>query len=108
MTSIIDGSKPFSPDQIAEAKKAVIPAGVIGVFNRLIAKHYSEGSAEIGQKEIVAAICATMECERGKVFAEKWLDVEDLFRAEGWKVVYDKPAYNESYEATFTFSRGAT
>lgn len=31
------------------------------------------------------------------------LDVEDVYRAAGWEVTYDKPGYNETYDATFTF-----
>ncbi len=35
-----------------------------------------------------------------------WLNVEELYRAQGWTVTYDKPGYNESYPATFTFAPG--
>jgi hypothetical protein len=44
------------------------------------------------------------DVERGEIFHRGWLDVEDAYRAEGWTVVYDKPGYNESYAASFTFS----
>lgn len=28
-----------------------------------------------------------------------WLDLEDIYRDEGWTVEYDSPGYNETYEA---------
>lgn len=40
-----------------------------------------------------------------EVFKKGWLNVEYLFRAAGWEVQYDKPGYNETYEAYFTFSK---
>ena len=37
------------------------------------------------------------------IYDNNWLDIEDIFREAGWKVTYDKPAYNESYDAYFKF-----
>jgi hypothetical protein len=42
---------------------------------------------------------------RQQVFDNNWLDVEDIFRKAGWKVNYEKPAYNESYPASFKFQQ---
>ncbi|MDG1949717.1 MAG: hypothetical protein P8J32_02740 [bacterium] len=42
---------------------------------------------------------------RRKVFDEKRLDIEPAFEKDGWKVVYDKPGYNESGNAYFVFSK---
>jgi hypothetical protein len=46
-----------------------------------------------------------MGVSRQEVFDNQWLDIEDIYREAGWKVSYDKPAYNETYKAYFTFSR---
>lgn len=97
--------QPIRPEDIGKAKRGVIPDKVVGVFNRLIAKHYSNGSATIKQEEVVEMLTVHMECDRAKIYEEKWLDIEDLFRDAGWKVTYDKPGYNETYPATFTFRR---
>lgn len=45
-----------------------------------------------------------MDVPRNVVFANKWLDIEDIYREQGWRVDYDKPAYNENYQASFTFA----
>lgn len=53
--------------------------------------------------ELIAASPALVN--RGDVFAQHWLDIEDVYRAEGWIVDYDKPAYNQSYRAYFVFKK---
>jgi len=47
-----------------------------------------------------------LKVDRNKIFEMGWLDVEDAYRAQGWNVVYDRPGYCESYEASFIFTRG--
>jgi hypothetical protein len=33
------------------------------------------------------------------------MDVEDVYQKAGWEVEFDKPGYNEDYEANFKFSK---
>jgi hypothetical protein len=37
------------------------------------------------------------------IWENKWLDVEDEYRKNGWEVEYDKPGLGESYPARFIF-----
>lgn len=100
--------KPLKPSDIGEAKKKVIPDEVIEVFNELIAVKYTNGRALFKQKDVVARICSKMNMramEENTIFENGWLNVEEMYRAEGWKVTYDKPAYSESYDATFEFRK---
>jgi hypothetical protein len=46
-----------------------------------------------------------MGMERAEVFSKHYLDFEDVYRKQGWKVYFDRPGFNESYTATFTFSK---
>ena len=39
------------------------------------------------------------------IFDKGSLNVETIYRKDGWNVEYDKPGYNESYDASFKFSR---
>ena len=96
---------PITPDQVAQAKKDALPDEVIQEVNRLIGKNWSGHSATIKQDEIVAAVASRLDVPRQKVFDELWLNFEDVYRKVGWEVKYDKPAYNESYPATFEFRR---
>ena len=40
---------------------------------------------------------------KAKIFSEGYLNVEEVYREQGWVVSYDKPGYNESYDANFKF-----
>lgn len=94
------------PDEVAATKAKVLPAAVLDAFNVLIAKNFTAGRAIVTQDEAIAAICGAMGIDRHAVFANHYLDVEEVFREAGWRVEYDKPAYYENYEATFTFCAG--
>ena len=97
--------KPITPTEVASAKSSKIPDEVIKAFNDLIVTEWDGHSAVIHQDEICTLVAERLKVKRQTVFANKWLDVEDIFRQAGWKVEYDKPGYNETYEATFTFSK---
>jgi hypothetical protein len=114
--------KPISPNEIAEHKAKIFPDFVIKSFNDLIAKNFSSGSAEVVQGDVIDEILKNwdlpiessyrdddvhlLQSQRRKmIFDEGWLNVEEIYRAEGWLVEYDKPAYNESYRAFFEFRK---
>ena len=88
---------PISPKEAKSGKH--IPDEVFEVFNDLI----REGGGTVKQGVAVARISAKMGVTRSQIFERGWLDVEDAYRAKGWKVDFDKPGFNESYEAYFTF-----
>lgn len=100
--------QPITPDEAVVRKGAIIPDFVIESFNELIAENLTlSGRAVISQDDVVSRILSkcTLATDRQSIYERKWLDVEPLYRAAGWHVVYDKPAYYESYEPTFTFTK---
>lgn len=81
--------------------KNEIPDFVIEAVNELIQENMDSCQyATILQKTIKERILTKTDQD----FKFSWLDFEQLYRAEGWSVEYDKPGYNESYEAYFKFS----
>jgi hypothetical protein len=94
---------PKSPEEIEQLQTSRIPDAVFEVFNELIAEKGANGHAVVNQREVVAGISKRMGCSVEMIFDKGWLNVESLYQKAGWSVVYDKPAYNETYEATFTF-----
>lgn len=106
--------KPISPKEARIKKQAAIPDFVIEAFNKLIVENMSvSGTATIQQDAVMDLIMAHSKLEtplapeaftRQDVYSRRWLDVEDLYRKQGWNVKYDKPGYNESYNAFFEFS----
>lgn len=95
--------QPITPDEVVQCKAKVLPGAVIQVFNDLIAKHWNGHGARFTQDEAAALIASSLDVPRQEVFDNRWLDVEEVFRAVGWHVEYDSPGYNESYKATFAF-----
>lgn len=90
----------------AEVKASPIahPA-MIEVVNELLRKYFDGHQAVIRQEEIKEMfIKRTPEYDSHRMFAEKLMDIEQFYRAAGWKVVYEKPGYNERGQAFFTFS----
>lgn len=98
-------SKPIRPDEVTSLKAQTLPDEVFDVFNAAIAKHWDGRSATFTQDEVVAALAEKLSTSREDLYARKLLDVEDVYRAAGWSVEYNRPGYNETYRATFTFSR---
>lgn len=96
-------SGPIKPEEVENAKIISIPDAVFDVFNELIIKDMSSGVATVRQEEAVKLIAERCECEPQKIYDNRWLDIEEAYRRVGWKVEYDKPAYNENYPALFRF-----
>ena len=91
----------ITPAQARKQKKFVIPDFVLQAFNELIVKNLQNGSSRFVQDEVVRRIKEDLEDEAE--FDYDWLDVEPVYEEAGWKVEYDKPGYNETYPASFTF-----
>lgn len=107
---------PFTPAEVADQQVKRLPEFVIEAVNEVLVKKTVNGYGTIPQDDLIEAICVkarmTMSHKfksvaqlREVLFAERWLDFEKTYRAAGWKVDYDRPGYNESYSATFTFSK---
>lgn len=100
--------EPLKPEDVPGYKKTIFPDFVLESFNELIAKNWNNGRAMVLQKDVVNLMSLKMPGEsysdnKNKIYAEGWLNVEDIYREAGWKVTYNKPGYNESYEASFEF-----
>jgi hypothetical protein len=93
---------PIKPSEIVNAKKTIFPDEVFEAFNELIATHFSCGRATI-KKDDVVELMVKKGLKRNEIYSNHWLDVEEIYQTEGWKVGYDQPGYCESYPATFTF-----
>lgn len=100
-------SKPITPDEVTKIKKTIFPDEVFDAFNELIAKNFNGRSATVKQKDVVTLIVEKSHdaFSRQQVFDNHWLDVEDVYREFGWKVEFDKPGYNETYDAFFKFTK---
>lgn len=114
-------TKPISPSQIAAHKAKSFPAYVFDAVNDLLASEFSNGSATIKQKHIIDRMLEKANKDisneeiddefggygssltKDKIFSRGYLNFEEVYREAGWEVSYDKPAYNETYDASFKF-----
>ncbi|MGZ8924599.1 MAG: hypothetical protein ACXW2E_01820 [Nitrososphaeraceae archaeon] len=95
--------RPINPNDIEKVVGSRIPDAIIKTVNELIIENWDGSEAIILQKNIIQR---SQELFPSTVrFNYKWLNIESLFESVGWKVKYDKPAYNESYEPFFVFSK---
>ena len=112
--------KPINFNEALNNSLADIPDEVIDAFNKLITKQLNKATktATVYQDDVVQLITelmisnyadtdpqtlAEISTLRTKIFGNKWLDVEPLFREAGWSVGYDQPAYNKTYKASYKF-----
>ena len=96
--------KPIKPSEVTQH----IPGWIIRGTNDCILDHYRELTKEshFTQDELIESCLKYAPDEnitRGTIFDNGWLDIEPLYRKEGWIVEYDKPAYCENYPANLTF-----
>jgi hypothetical protein len=98
--------QPISPDDVSKQKLQYLPEEVILAVNEAIAECWNGVESTIKQKNLIDKILLKMpELSRQEVFDKHYLEIEDIYREAGWKVRYDKPGYNESYDAYFEFSK---
>jgi hypothetical protein len=99
--------KPISPDEIIQNLDKIIPAAIIQAVNQLLMEKYrGTGEVTIKQKDIVErAVSIDERLTSSIIFEKKYMDFEDLYRKSGWSVSYDKPGYNENYDAFFIFNK---
>jgi len=98
-------SQPITPNEVVRLKEKILPNEVFDAFNELIAKKWNGRSSTVLQCEVVKLLKGKMQLEDTSIiFDNNWLDVEPVYRDAGWVVKYDKPGYNESYEASFKFT----
>lgn len=88
------------PGELLLQQKLSIPKEVLEAFEAEITKQWDGTQARVLQKDVIARI---KNISKEELYANHWLDVEPIFRANGWDVKYDKPAYCENYNAFFIF-----
>jgi len=94
--------KPITPDKLKPSTS--LPSAVLDAFNLLISANYRNGASRVLQKDVVTRLTQD-GFSRERIFKDKLLDVEEVYREAGWEVEYDKPAYDESYEPYFVFRK---
>jgi hypothetical protein len=94
---------PIKPSDIPAQKALVIPSFVFDCFNASIALNFQNGRANVIEHVVWKLI--KEKCKENGIEPDlHFLNIEEAYRANGWKVEYDKPAYCETYDASYTFT----
>ena len=98
-------AEPLTPKTVVDYKAKTMPDKVMECWNDMIALKYISPNESfiINQDEIVKALMVATGEPRYRIFEKGWLDTEEIYRAAGWCVRYEKPAYNESGTPFFVF-----
>lgn len=95
--------KPMSPKEVRQNTVDIIPPFVFDVVNNLLCSDLNS-KKYIKQKNIIAKIKKHPDYDTDLGFEISWLNFEEAYRENGWKVKYDKPHYTENYDACFIFT----
>lgn len=93
---------PIPPESV---NKVSIPPEVFEAFNSMIQDNFNGNYASFMLKDVANKAAALLGKDRQYLYKHQLLDVEPAYREAGWRVVFDKPGYNESYEAYFKFTK---
>ena len=99
-------AKVYSPEDVLKKRVETIPDFVITAFNDLLTENYADEGTVIKQDDAISRILQYNkddELTREIIFKKRWLDIEPLYRRKGWKVDYEKPAFDERFEPYFIF-----
>lgn len=112
----------------ADVKPPPIPKEIFDAFNELIAEKIRGGSATLFLKEVYkrcedkfmeAGFDPRPEADRKKkitkgelrdliadaIYNHDWLNVAPSYREQGWTVTYDRPGFNETFQASYEFRK---
>lgn len=100
----------WTPDEVRAQKINFIPPEFVEAVNELLTKKWTGRSATIRLTDLKQLVAHKMRTNGspnlGKNYADEgWLDFEPIFEDKGWKVVYDRPGWDESYDPNWTFTR---
>lgn len=98
-------NRPIMPSEVVNHKYRNVPEIVFNIFNEQIASAWDGRKAIVRQDSVVRALTATEKYTREDIFCKHMLDIDEIYRQEGWKVEYDKPGHGETYGAFWTFTK---
>lgn len=101
-------TKPLSPSDVESAKAKTIPPQIIETANALIAERWNGREATFTLHELGKRARDKLGMDPKTDFEDGHLDIEPIFRKAGWVVEFDRPGYNETYDARFTFRKRKT
>lgn len=96
--------KPIKPSQVIDKLGLSLPDYVTRAVNNLIARNWSGRSSCFKYSDLKREINSLRESDTLEIVNFP-TNFEPVYENAGWKVVCDRPGYNESYETNWTFTK---
>jgi hypothetical protein len=100
---IMSSVKPITPEQARGRKDNIIPDIVIESFNKLIVDNLTITGKASFKKDAVLEEIISRGMSKKVVYDNNYLDIELLYKKFGWKVQFNSPSWDESYDDYFVF-----
>ena len=93
---------PISPNEVHKK----VPEVIFEIVNELIKESWNGDTAIVWQGEVVQEASVRLEMTNSQIYDKRWMDIEGNYEERGWKVVYNKPLYYETWLPYFKFTKG--
>jgi protein associated with RNAse G/E len=94
--------KAITPKEALSKRRDLIPSKVIESFNELIVEGFDGHKATVYQHKVKQRICSKLSINED-FFKHEWLNIESMFREQGWTIFYKRPDRDESFDIHFIF-----
>jgi hypothetical protein len=96
---------PLAAADIMKVRTSFFPEAVYAAVNEMLQRKFNSRThrAVIKQDELVA-LMVQKGLDEGEIFANNWLDFEEVYRDHGWTVTYEKSDYTDQSPSTYTFA----
>ncbi len=97
----------ITPDEVLKNRPKYIHPDIIRIVNEILSQKFIGIGSEVSIKRKtieIAFLSRNPDFERSKLYDDKHMDFEDVFRKAGWKVSYHSPCRDESFEEHYNFS----
>ena len=105
----------IKPNEVLPAVANAIPEFVIEVFNGLIKKNFNGYSADVKLEDAKLAVIEAIKHNnpehanlgdrelRDFLMERRYMDVEPVFQAAGWKVEFNKQCIGDNFASHYVF-----
>ena len=99
--------KPITPKEIEDNLVDIFPEAVIQAFNELIRENYKVNGTTTFTLNAVKKTIKLIDpsANINELIDKGKLDVESLYRKNGWSVSYHSPDRDENFEEHFSFRK---
>ena len=93
----------ISPAEARARTGELIPEEVLEIINGFLIG-YSRSPITIHREELVGKISTALDIDRNEISKRRYLEFAEVYRAQGWSVVFEAPDRGESGYSYWRFS----